>query len=66
MGHILKRDSIQVEGRFSLERGIPRPGIEVVEGQDQARIIEQQDGFSIIELVCTCGRKMQIRCEHPV
>jgi len=66
MGHILKHDRVEVEGQFSLERDIPPKGIEVVEGSDQARIIEQQDGYSIIELVCTCGRKMQIRCEHPV
>jgi hypothetical protein len=66
VGHILKRDRVEVEGHFSLGQEAPHPGVDAVEGVEQARIIEQQEGYSVVELVCSCGRKMQIRCEHPV
>ncbi len=66
MGHILKSDSVNVEGRFSLDTEAPPPGDDTTEGLDQARIVEQHEGYSIIELVCSCGRTLQIRCEHPV
>ena len=65
MGHILKSDCVEVEGRFSLNKDVPQPGTEPSEGADQARIVEQHEGFSIIELVCSCGRTLQVRCEHP-
>ncbi|MFA6132719.1 MAG: hypothetical protein WC869_01730 [Phycisphaerae bacterium] len=29
-----------------------------------ARIIEQGDGVSIVEVTCTCGRRMRINCTH--
>lgn len=66
MGHILKSDRVEVEGRFSLDKDVPQPGNESTKGVDQARIVEQHEGFSIIELVCSCGQTLQIRCDHPV
>ncbi len=66
MGHILKSDSVNVEGRFSLDTDVPPTGNDTTGGLGQARIVEQHEGFSIIELVCSCGQTLQIRCEHPV
>jgi len=32
-------------------------------GQVSARIVETQPHYAIVEVICTCGTKTQIKCE---
>ncbi len=29
-----------------------------------ARIVDQQPNASTVEIICTCGRRLELRCEH--
>ena len=68
MGHILKNEDIQEGERFRLPVDGSAPtgndATTAVSG-DQARIVEQHADYSVIEIVCTCGQTLRIRCDHP-
>jgi hypothetical protein len=65
---IIKGNNVKLEGTFRLDGGMSRPGA----AQDksgssaavQARILETNPQYAVIEVVCTCGTKTQIRCEY--
>ncbi len=67
-GRILKGKDVQFEGIFTLdimraETGQPKqPGAALVE--PQVSIIENHPEFAVIEVVCSCGTKMSLRCEY--
>jgi hypothetical protein len=70
---IIKGSNVKLEGTFRLDTGMPRSSAakeppvssasQAAQGV-QARIIESNPQYAIIEVVCTCGTRTQIRCEY--
>ena len=65
---ILKESDVKLEGKFTLdivqtETGSSKqPAAALVE--PQVRIVESQSEFSVIEITCSCGTSMHLRCEY--
>ena len=65
MGRILKAHEVNLDGTFLVEvqqtgSGQTDPGIA---NSIQARIVDTQPTFAIIEVNCSCGTRANIRCE---
>ncbi len=65
---MIKAENVRIEGSVELPAGYggakslsttPRKG-----GEPAAKIVEQNDGRTIIEIVCACGQKMRLNCVH--
>ncbi len=61
---IIKGNNVKLEGTFSLDSGMSRPGTAVRSSAVQARILENNPQYAVIEVICSCGTKTQIRCEY--
>ncbi len=68
---IIKGDDISIEGSFQLDLE-SQPGQQTVHTQPaasaeqpkQVRIVENNDQFAIIEITCSCGNKMHVKCQY--
>lgn len=67
-GRILKSENVKVEGRFQFdaqnniasETGTtPTPP-----GGARAQIVEKNSDYAIVEIICGCGQKTQIKCQY--
>ena len=67
-GQILKSDDVKLEGRFQLDTaqaGLSRPQqAGAVLAAPQARIVENHPEYAVIEITCSCGTRMCLRCEY--
>ena len=65
---ILKGSDVKLEGRFTLDIAQPEPGRPKQSGtalaEPQVRIVENQPEFAVIEITCSCGTGMYLRCEY--
>jgi len=69
-GRILKSDDVELEGRFHLD--LARAGSAGCGPQraskalaaPQVRILEKHPEYAIIQVTCTCGTGMRLRCEY--
>jgi len=70
-GRILKSDDVKLEGQYHLE--VMKGGSSLpahshqgdgVLAEPQVRIAENHPEFAIIEITCSCGTTMQLRCEY--
>ena len=74
-GSVLKSDAVKVEGKFQLgtestatetattaNTNTPKPNPGSV--KTQARIIENNPEFALIELTCSCGTKTHVKCQY--
>ncbi|MCP4613741.1 MAG: hypothetical protein GY845_34060 [Planctomycetes bacterium] len=66
---ILKESEVKVDGQFTLdivqaETANPSEEPAADLGEPQVRIAESQAQFSVIEITCSCGMSMHLRCEH--
>ena len=67
-GRILKGSDVKLEGQFNLDIAQTelcpsnQPATALVE--PQVRIVESQSEFSVIEITCSCGTSMFLRCEY--
>ena len=65
---ILKGSEVKVEGKFTLdvtkiEQDSPKnPSMNLVE--PQVRVLQSESEFSIIEITCSCGELLNLRCEY--
>jgi hypothetical protein len=65
---ILKESEVKLEGKFTLDivqsetSPSGEPAAALVE--PQVRIVETQSEFSVIEITCSCGTSMFLRCEY--
>jgi hypothetical protein len=66
--HILKGDQVQFDGAFQLNSAVsarqpvrkkhmPAPSIPA-----GAIIVEQNKEFAIVEVTCSCGKKIPVKC----
>jgi hypothetical protein len=67
---ILKKDDVELDGRYQLDLGPgkfqahePASG-NTVASEPQARIIENQPEYAVIEVTCSCGTKVCLKCEY--
>ena len=69
-GQILKSDDVKLEGRYRLEvaqREFER--VEPAQANDtaaapQAQIIENHGDHAVVQVVCSCGAKVNVRCDY--
>jgi hypothetical protein len=65
---ILKESEVNVDGQFTLDivQAETRPSGEPVAGlgEPQVRIAESQSEFSVIEITCSCGTSMFLKCDY--
>ena len=65
---ILKESDVKLDGQFTLDivqtktSSSKEPAAALVE--PQVRIVESQSEFSVIEITCSCGTSMNLRCEY--
>ncbi|MHC4430259.1 MAG: hypothetical protein ACYS14_02350 [Planctomycetota bacterium] len=69
-GQILKSDDVELEGRYRLE--VVRDEFERVEpaqasdtaATPQAQIIENHADHAVVQVICSCGAKVNVRCDY--
>jgi len=67
-GRILKSEDVKLEGRFLLDvaqtgLNLPKQG-SAASAPPQVRIMESHVEYAVIEVICSCGTKMSLRCEY--
>ncbi|MBN2313793.1 MAG: hypothetical protein JXM79_07675 [Sedimentisphaerales bacterium] len=69
-GRILKSEDVVFGGQYHLGMGkvqIGRgesPGKSAVSAPAQVRILENHPNYAVLEITCTCGAKICVRCEY--
>lgn len=67
-GHILKGENIKVEGQFQLglEQSAPNSVVQrnKTHNTAQAKVVETNPEFAVLEITCSCGTKTHVRCEY--
>jgi hypothetical protein len=67
-GRILKESDVQLEGRFTLDIVQPELGRPKQQGtalaEPKVRIVESRPEFAVVEITCSCGTGMYLRCEY--
>lgn len=65
---ILKATEVEVSGTYSLaasrSTSPAMQGATQVQGTPQARIIEQHPHYAVLEITCTCGQTVQVKCDY--
>lgn len=67
-GRILKGSDVNVEGQFTLDvmqiESDSSKQTSTALLEPQVRIVESESDFSVIEITCSCGESMHLRCEY--
>ena len=68
-GRILKNHDVKMEGLFRLKAGQTskssgRKKSGEASSPPQVRIVEKHPEFAVVEVICSCGEKTDIRCEY--
>lgn len=67
-GHIIKGENIKVEGLFHLDLEQSATGMNAKNKEKrinaQAKIVETNPEFAVLEITCSCGTKTRVRCEY--
>jgi len=67
-GRILKSNQVNIEGKYQL--GLPQADHNSPENMNttlhspQARIIENNESYVVIQVICSCGKQINLRGEH--
>ena len=65
---VLKANEVEVSGTYSLATGMSSlpaaQGAGQIQGTPQARIVEQQTQYAVLEITCACGHTMQVKCDY--
>jgi hypothetical protein len=66
--HVLKSSNVELQGRLQLDIASPPPGVAKAKGAKlitpQVRIVENSPEFAVMEITCSCGSKINVRCEY--
>jgi hypothetical protein len=66
--HIIKGDQVHLDGILQLDTTVPIPQTAgktpTPSMPPQARIIEQNNEFATVEVTCSCGQKILVKCIH--
>jgi hypothetical protein len=68
VGRIIKSKDIKLEGRFLLDvanlgSDSPRPQA-ATSITPQVRVLESHPQYAVIEVTCSCGSKMSLKCDY--
>ena len=68
-GHIIKAHNVKLEGQFHLDLtqvGSSRPPKmkNAPANTPMARVVENRPEFAVLEITCSCGTKMCVKCEY--
>jgi hypothetical protein len=67
-GRIIKSDNVKLEGQFHLD--VEKGGLDLPKQQvaassaPQVRILENHPQYAVIEVTCSCGSKISLKCEY--
>jgi hypothetical protein len=65
---IIKSNNVKLEGTFRLDAGMSRSAAAkdsaALAPAVQAKILESNPQYAVIEVTCSCGTRTQIRCEY--
>ena len=67
-GRILKSNDVKLEGQFHLD--MIKTGSELTEQRvaassaPQVRILENHTEYAVVEVTCSCGMTMSLKCEY--
>ena len=68
MGHVLKANQVRLEEPVRLSIGgmsTPHhPGAAATEAPARIRVAESNADFAVLEVTCSCGRVIHVRCEY--
>ena len=67
MGHILRSNQVKLEGQCEVGRIVS--GVSAVQEAEapqieQVRVVEHHDAYAVLEVTCSCGSKLYVRCEY--
>ncbi len=66
--NVLKSDQVKFEGRLKLDFILPGSSPAKTKTAPlvapQARIVENNSEFAIIEVTCSCGARTQLKCNY--
>ncbi|MHC4264649.1 MAG: hypothetical protein ACYSUK_01805 [Planctomycetota bacterium] len=68
--HIIKGDQVQFDGAFQLNSAAParqpvrKTSAPTPSMPAQAVIVEQNNEFAIVEVTCSCGKKIPVKCMY--
>jgi hypothetical protein len=67
-GRILKSEDCKLEGRFHLDvaqvgSGFPKQKIGT-SSAPKVRMLENNPQYAVIEVTCSCGSRISVRCEY--
>ena len=67
-GRILKSNDVKFEGQIHLDAGkggmdLPRQTI-AASSAPQVRISENHTDYAVLEVICSCGSRISVRCEY--
>ena len=67
-GRILKSNDVKLEGQFHLDAAktgldLPKQKIEP-SSEPKVRILENHPEYAIIEVTCSCGSRVSLKCEY--
>ena len=67
-GRILKSNDVKLEGQFHLDAAnagsdLPKQKIGA-SSAPQVRILENHPEYAVIEVTCSCGTRMSLKCEY--
>ena len=69
-GRILKGQDVELQGQYRLEAGQVTPSkagpspAQANSAPKQARILENHPDHVVLEVTCSCGAKMVLRCKY--
>jgi hypothetical protein len=67
-GRILKSNDVKLEGQFHLDAaniGLDLPKQEIAgSSEPKASILENHPEYAVIEVTCSCGKRMSLKCEY--
>ena len=67
-GRILKSNEVKLEGQFHLDAtkdGLDLPKQKIAASSaPQVRILENHPEYAVIEVTCSCGTRMSVKCEY--
>jgi hypothetical protein len=67
-GYIIKNKDVNTKGSVKLElpqlSSSPSPPTQRNTCPAEAKVIKTTNSFAIIEVTCSCGRKVQLKCQY--
>jgi len=67
-GRILKSNDVKLEGQFHLD--LAKAGLDLpkqqgsVSSSPKVRILENHPQYALIEITCSCGKRLSLKCEY--